>query len=434
MNAHLEALADTGGGSGRPGLWKTRCWPLTGVLGGLALLVVGVLNRQGTAQPAGARVRAVRPIEQVRVGDRVLATNPSGERDDRFGKEVEPRTWRRLELRAPKTDGGFAEVTLLRPAAWLEAQRVVVGGEIEITVPECGIQGRARVLATGPCPPIKPGRGQVVTGTYRHRGARVIDLYVEGLAEPIGTTPNHRFWSADRRAFVRADELKPGEGLLGLGRRTQVVRAEPRPGNADVHNLEVLGEHTYQISTLGLIVHNADPTPEQLMLAEARASITAMISEFLSSLWDNRVTPHLRDPLAAGTKAMSVAYGTIDGRAVSLATSSGAGGMRRNPAPPSWWCEWIPNDQRQLPAANEERSHHSEAKILERLMRTTTPNSTGRVVLATNFNQCGDCAPLAQEFSRARPGIEVVFLETNIGRYRVFLNGNMITPPTMIPC
>jgi hypothetical protein len=84
-----------------------------------------------------------------------------------------------------------------------------VGGTVEISVPECGIEGEAEVLAIGPCPPIPPGPGRVVTGVFRHESAEIVDVAVEGLDEPIGTTANHPFWSEDRQAFVRADALRP---------------------------------------------------------------------------------------------------------------------------------------------------------------------------------------------------------------------------------
>jgi hypothetical protein len=71
--------------------------------------------------------RAVRttltPIEQIQVGDRVLAESPTGEEDTAFGSEIIPADWRKLTLRAPKRDGTTAEVVLLRPLTWLNEQR-----------------------------------------------------------------------------------------------------------------------------------------------------------------------------------------------------------------------------------------------------------------------------------------------------------------------
>jgi len=182
---------------------------------------------------------SAKPIDQVSLGERVPGENPVEKPDERYGKEVDQATRRRIDMRCAKLDGSEAEVSLLRPAWWLEQQGANVGGHLRIAVPECGIDGDAFIATIGPCPPIRPGAGNVVTGTFRHHNAHIIDLQIEGQDSPIGTTPNHKFWSADRLAFVRADELRVGEGLAILGGGTVRVSATPssrKPG--DVYNIE----------------------------------------------------------------------------------------------------------------------------------------------------------------------------------------------------
>ncbi|MAG93703.1 MAG: hypothetical protein CMJ48_08135 [Planctomycetaceae bacterium] len=41
-----------------------------------------------------------------------------------------------------------------------------------------------RVEAIGPCPPISEGEGNVVTGTFRDVEAGLVNVVVEGEAEP----------------------------------------------------------------------------------------------------------------------------------------------------------------------------------------------------------------------------------------------------------
>jgi hypothetical protein len=221
--------------------------------------------RGGRVHPAATGAAAPAPrtrnIEDIRVGDRVLADGVGGERDLSLGGEVDPATWRRIELRARKRDGGWADVVLLRPAWWLEQQGVKVGGLAPLAVPECGIDGRAEVLSVGPCPPLKPGKGAVVTGTFGHTSARVVDVHVEGLREPVGATPNHLFWSEDRRAFVRADDLRGGERLRGGAGTLPVTSVVPRVGLETVFNLEARGRHVYHVGKLGILVHNAAADP-----------------------------------------------------------------------------------------------------------------------------------------------------------------------------
>jgi hypothetical protein len=128
------------------------------------------------------------PIEQIRVGLRVPGLNPELDSSQRVEPDPDPATWRRLDLHAPKTDGTWADVVLLRSLPWLQEQQAEVGGTVSISVPECGIDGHAMVLAIGPCPPIPPGPGRVVTGTFRHASAQVLDLQIDGVDEPIGAT------------------------------------------------------------------------------------------------------------------------------------------------------------------------------------------------------------------------------------------------------
>ncbi|MFV0444216.1 MAG: polymorphic toxin-type HINT domain-containing protein, partial [Planctomycetaceae bacterium] len=71
----------------------------------------------------------------------------------------------------------------------------------------------------------------MVTATYRHQSQRVLDVQIAGNPAPLGTTANHPFWSADRQAFVRADELRVGERLQRAdGGLTSVTRVTERPG------------------------------------------------------------------------------------------------------------------------------------------------------------------------------------------------------------
>ncbi len=120
-----------------------------------------------------------------------------------------------------------------------------------------GAQGDAKVIAIDPCPPIKPGKGNVITGTFHHEAGQTIDIHVQGLDKPIGCTANHPFWSQTRQDFVEAGTLQPQEDLLLYdGQITKVIQILPRPGPERVHNLEVLNEHVYYVENVGVLVHN----------------------------------------------------------------------------------------------------------------------------------------------------------------------------------
>jgi len=259
--------------AGNPrGPWTSWAWGTVCALLAALFLFKGILPTGTTESPFPPGVQSVSaraapelvtiPIEQIRVGLRVPGLNPELDSSQRrIEPDPDPATWRRLELRAPKTDGSWADVVLLRSVSWLQEQQAEVGGTVSISVPECGIDGNARVLAIGPCPPIPPGPGRVVTGTFRHASARVLDLHVEGLAESIGATANHPFWSEDRQEFVRADELEIGERVRTLHGTARLVGAVPRAGMEPVYNLEVQTEHVYHVTGAGVLVHNGGICP-----------------------------------------------------------------------------------------------------------------------------------------------------------------------------
>jgi hypothetical protein len=239
------------------GVWLT-CWLTAAVVAGWQSFA----SVDRAPPPANTSV-APRPqaIETIAVGQNVLSNNPLDQLDSKYGVKVDPPNWRKLVLRAPKTDGSFAEVVLLRPLWWLEVQAARVGGTVEISAADCGIDGEALVRGIEPCPPVEPPLPgyQTVTGTYKHLGVQVIDVYVDGLKESIGVTPNHPFWSEDDREFVRADELAVGERLRSVDGYPQVVAIVPRDSSEPVFNLEVQLTHTYYVTSDGILVHNVTP-------------------------------------------------------------------------------------------------------------------------------------------------------------------------------
>ena len=149
------------------------------------------------------------------------------------------------------------KIELLRPRAWLAANAATLGATIHLDLEEMGASGPARVVHIGPAPPLEAGSGQIVTGTFAHSAANVINLYVDGLEEPIGTTASHPFWCEDRQAFVPAGDLKSGERLRTQdGQLLDLTASRPRAADA-VFNLEVNTEHVYYVGIHGLLVHNS---------------------------------------------------------------------------------------------------------------------------------------------------------------------------------
>ena len=198
-------------------------------------------------------------IQDIEVGERSIGKNPQLTDKERseFFADPDPATWRKLSLAMTKSDGKRLDVTLLRPLTWIEKTGAEQGQTIYLNLPEMGAVGDANVITIDPCPPIKPGKGNVITGTFHHEAGQTIDIHVQGLDKPIGCTANHPFWSATRQDFVEAGTLLHQEDLLLYdGRITKVIQILPRPGPERVHNLEVLNEHVYHVENIGVLVHN----------------------------------------------------------------------------------------------------------------------------------------------------------------------------------
>ncbi len=265
---------------GRLGLWA--------VVGGLLVLLGGGLMFRNAAEPpASSSFTAVsaspashsapadatpkyatKPIRDFRGFEWVLARNPDVADEERSEfEEVDYRQWRWVELELTKPDGDLLKVGLGRPMAWLVANDIEPAATTWLDLPEMGAVGYATVVSVVPCPDPGPKPHpdcRLVTGVFRHSSSDCVNVHVAGLASPIGSTRNHRFWSEDRQAFVEAGHLHPGETLLTAdGTPTSVLSITARPGLEPVYNLEVDVEHVYYVASNGVLVHNTC-SPRQL--------------------------------------------------------------------------------------------------------------------------------------------------------------------------
>jgi hypothetical protein len=195
------------------------------------------------------------PIREIRPGMRVLAENP--ELDEVPGAAIiDPDEWRLVHYRMTKPDGSLLDIDQLEQVVL--AETFAVGDTVPLRYEELGISGEGTIVSINRCPKISDGAGRVVTASFRHSVADVLDIHTQASDEPIGTTANHPFWSVDRRDWVQAGNLVIGEHLLlADGRLDEVVTLLPRPGPHAVYNLTVEGTHTYHVGTNGVLVHNS---------------------------------------------------------------------------------------------------------------------------------------------------------------------------------
>ena len=84
----------------------------------------------------------------------------------------------------------------------------------------------------------------------------MLQIHVEGEAEPLEPTPPHRFKSLDRGDWIPAAELRVGETLESKTGQTRVDGTAEQPGLHQVYNVEVEGEHHFFVGETGVLVHN----------------------------------------------------------------------------------------------------------------------------------------------------------------------------------
>jgi len=209
--------------------------------------------------PASAKQRLLTtPIQDLQVGMRVIGRNPLPGDAERDIPEPDADRWRLVKVRSEDSTGQLTEIQLLRPLEWIESNGTQPGSEIWLELPDMDMSGPVEVIAVEACPEIEDGQGSVITGTFQHLSNDLVNVHIDGQAEPIGATSQHPFWSETQQAFIPASQLQIGEEVrTAYGSPVQVTSITPRAGPETVYGLEVFGEHVYHVSQQGLLVHNA---------------------------------------------------------------------------------------------------------------------------------------------------------------------------------
>jgi hypothetical protein len=195
----------------------------------------------------------------VPIGARVPTKNPN-----RFEVDPQPEpdqaTWAKLSITVERSDGGIVDAEIIRPRSWILRNGICAGRMLPFNLPELEVSGLALVTAIDDCPPIADGEGSVVTARFVTREVHVVAsvdvLGADGTFETITGTTIHPVWSVDRQEWVPLAELAEGETLQGLDGLAVVLGVSLSRVSQPVYNIEVYGEHVYQVGELGLVVHN----------------------------------------------------------------------------------------------------------------------------------------------------------------------------------
>ncbi|MBC8355771.1 MAG: hypothetical protein H8E66_27660, partial [Planctomycetes bacterium] len=256
-----------------------------------------------------------RPIEQVKVGERVLVNAPeealatdfarlngfdaswnasdgSLEVDDADDplrqlasatpEAVTQADYRLIKLHATEVwpDGTIDNINVetLQPWQWLHENEVHVGGKapLPLDAEEMGLTGNytCKVLDILPIPELERGPGRVVLTTVNHLNRDVRELTLRdtnGTEETLRPTGNHKFYSVSRGEWLAASELQNGERLDGINGEVTVVSSRTIPGKHRVYNFTVQGEHLYRVANCGVLVHNQCPKGLLSLLPDFRS-------------------------------------------------------------------------------------------------------------------------------------------------------------------
>jgi hypothetical protein len=260
---------------------------------------------------SGTLVQRKVPIESLSIGSRVPTKNPNRWEIDPQA-EPDPATWAKLSITVQRSDGGVVDAELIRPRSWMEAYDLRAGRTIPLNLPELEVSGVATITAISACPPIATGEGSVITGRFMTRQVdevtRVDILGADGTAETITGTSIHPVWSVDRQVWVPLAELEEGETLQGIDGPAIVLSVSLSRVTQPVYNIEVHGEHVYQVGELGVLVHNScfDDAPNNFSLSASKnfnqQSHGGRAKQFLEELTGTKITEKLKTP--EGTAAV----------------------------------------------------------------------------------------------------------------------------------
>jgi len=161
------------------------------------------------------------------------------------------------------------------------------------------------VIADDPTTPGEIEARQVLDTFVRETDA-LVDLYVDG--EVISTTGEHPFWTPDK-GWVEASDLHVGSLLQTEdGRVVDVDAVEKREGHFQVYNFNVEGFHTYYVSDLGILVHNAC-VDTRINIAEYKTRFTPLrprSGETVSAGFRHVLTGHFNRPAANSRSVFTI--------------------------------------------------------------------------------------------------------------------------------
>lgn len=253
-------------------VWDRDVGILFSMIGGPFFSKICFVEGTAIATPTGPEA-----IECLALGREITSEKDPQQVGEKNGVELPPGTdgISLVRMHYRHADGSVTTMEMLRPAKLVASLRLGAGSRLPVVLPEMGFAEDAEVLAVEPyCDPIRLDV-PVVTGRFVTDAAEIVNVYLEGYERPIGVTPKHPVFSADRETWVASGDLQPGERLKSTNGVAVVTRVEHRAARATVYNVEVSRYHTYFVGDAGVWAHNpCSPNQANKLIQQGKAPST----------------------------------------------------------------------------------------------------------------------------------------------------------------
>jgi len=196
----------------------------------------------------------LRPIEELKVGDRVTATNINTDVAD-GETTVDEVNWHLLKLRMSNPDDAddVYEIETLRPLEWILEHGAFAGEVIEFVTERSPVD-LAYVVAVERAPPVEKGPGRAVLSTFTHRD-QIVSIRFEGVNKRLATTRSHRLYSLNRGDWAPASSLRVGDLVLTSSGEARIEAIQYREPSR-VFDIEIEVDHSYYASESAVLSHN----------------------------------------------------------------------------------------------------------------------------------------------------------------------------------
>jgi len=196
-------------------------------------------------------------IKDVPLGSRVQTQNPNRDETQYDQANEGFSGWKQIAIEVRHANGSIVDVEILRSSEWIEENSLKIGEWFSFDLTDIDVDGRGLVKSINDGPDVSPGEGAVVIGRFMTREVtnRVRVTLADGTS--IIGTANHPVWCVERHEWIGLGEFETGQNVKARQGNVEVTSVEFLPDAAPVYNLEVAGEHVYEITKLGVLVHNA---------------------------------------------------------------------------------------------------------------------------------------------------------------------------------